>query len=493
MSADPVLVIDAGSSSIRCHLVEIDGSVTKSTSRQWTYLTDPTISNLARGFDISACWTSLCDAIRECVAGQGRIAAVAITSQRQSVVFLDSDANVQYAGPNTDLSALFAGVALDDEHGDLLYRTTGHRPAFMMAAGKLAWLRDHRPESYENVSHTLPLADWLAFKLTGVMGCEPTLGAGAGLLDFRHRTWATSMFEQIGLPISPVPIRDASDPVGTLAGPTAGIPPGTPVVVAGADTQCALIGTGALDPGCAGIVAGWSATVQLLVSRPVLSEDMNTWSGCFQIPGLWTVESSAGDAGNAYHWLADTLFDPDQSTFERMDSLAASAPVGSDGVMAMLGPAAMDVSETAMRMGGLVFPVPMTLGGPTRAHLVRASIEGLAYALRANVEQAERVAGIPAHRISLGGGMTRTKSFVRIMSAVMGRPIEVAEGPESTAVGAAHVTRVAIGEFPSLTDAVDSARTVTSTMDPDPHTSADYQDLYHAWLETQQALGRMPL
>ena len=493
MSADPVLVIDAGSSSIRCHLVEIDGSVTKSTSRQWTYLTDPTISNLAREFDAAACWNSICDAVDECVRGQGRIAAVAITSQRQSIVFLDSDANVLYAGPNTDLSALFAGVALDDEHGDLLYRTTGHHPAFMMAAGKLAWLRDHRPESYENVSHVLPLADWLAFRFTGDLGLEPTLGAGAGLLDFRDRTWATSMFDQLGLPISPVPIRDASDPVGTLAGPTAGIPPGTPVVVAGADTQCALIGTGALDAGCAGIVAGWSATVQLLVSRPVLSEDMNTWSGCFQLPGLWTVESSAGDAGNAYHWLADTLFDPDQSTFERMDSLAASAPVGSDGVMAMLGPAAMDVSETAMQMGGLVFPVPMTLGGPTRAHLVRASIEGLAYALRANVEQAERVAGIPAHRISLGGGMTRTKSFAQIMSAVVGRPIEVVDGPESTTIGAAHIARVAIGEFASLRDAIGSTPAVTSTMDPDPHTTADYQDLYQQWLETQQTLGRIPL
>ena len=493
MPADPVLVIDAGSSSIRCHLVGIDGRVTGSTSRPWTYLTDPGVSGLAREFDTSACWTSLCDAIRECVAGQGRIAAVAITSQRQSVVFLDSDANVLYAGPNTDLSALFAGVALDDEHGDLLYRTTGHHPAFMMAAGKLAWLRDYRPESYGNVSHVLPLADWLAFKLTGVLGCEPTLGAGAGLLDFRRRTWATSMFEQLALPISLVPIRDASQPADTVSETTAGIPPGTPVVVAGADTQCALIGTGALDPGCAGIVAGWSATVQLLVSQPMLADDMRTWSGCFQLPGLWTVESSAGDAGNAYRWLADTLFDHDESAFERMDSLAASAPVGADGVMAMLGPAAMDVSETAMRMGGLVFPVPMALGGPTRAHLVRAALEGLAYALRANLEQAERVAGIPAHRISLGGGMTKTKSFVRIMSDVIGRPIEVSDSPESTTIGAAHIARAAIGEFASLRDAIDSTPAVTSTMDPDPHTAADYQDLYHAWLETQQTLGRIPL
>ena len=489
MPADPVLVIDAGSSSIRCHLVESDGRITMSASCPWTYVSDPTVSHLAREFDVSVCWTSLCDAIRELVTGQGRIAAIAITSQRQSIVILDSNSNVLYAGPNTDLRAVFEGAALDHDHGGLLYQTTGHRPAFMMTAGKLAWLRDHRPDSYERVSHVLPLADWLAFKLTGNLGCEPTLGVGAGLLDLRQRTWATSMFDQLGLPISPVTTHDATRPAGKLTEPTTGLPAGTPVVVAGADTQCSLIGTGALDAGCAGIVAGWSATVQLLVSQPVLIEDKTIWSGCFQPPGLWTVESSAGDAGNSYRWLASTLFDPDEPPFERMDSLAASAPVGSDGVMAMLGPSTMDMSRPGMRMGGFVFPVPMTLGGPTRAHLVRSTLEGLAYALRANLEQAERVAGIPAHRISLGGGMTRTESFVRIMSEIMGRPIEVSDSPESTAVGAANIARVAICELPSLSDTV----TATRTVDPDPHTVADYEELYKAWLQTQHTLADIPL
>ncbi len=482
MSADPVLVIDAGSSSIRCHMVGESGRVTASTSRPWTYLSDPNDSPLAREFDVRACWISICDAIRECAKGQGSIAAVAITSQRQSLVFLDSDSNALYAGPNTDLRAVFQGAALDLVHGNLLYQTTGHRPAFMMAAGKLAWLRDQRPDSYKRVSRVLALADWLAFMLTGEMGCEPTLGAGAGLLDFRRRAWATSMFDQLGLRLSPVPMRDAVEPAGTLSESAAGLPLGAPVVVAGADTQCSLVGTGILDPGCAGIVAGWSATVQLLVSQPTLADDMSVWSGCFQIPGLWTVESSAGDAGNAYRWLAHTLFDRDESAFRRMDSLAKSVPIGSDGAMAMLGPSIMDMG---MRMGGIVFPVPMTLGGPTRAHLVRASLEGLAYALRANLEQAERVAGITARRVSLGGGMTRTKTFVQIMADVIGRPIEVSDSPESTAIGAANVARAAIGEIPSLTDAANATRTVA----PDPHAAADYEDLYRAWLETQQSLG----
>ena len=492
MPADPILVIDAGSSSIRCHLVGADGRISRSASRPWTYLNDPVAPRLAREFDTAACWTSLCDAIHECAKGQGRIAAVALTSQRQSIVFLDSDSNVLYAGPNTDLRAVFQGAALDHDHGDVLYRTTGHRPTFMMAAGKLAWLRNQRPELYEKVSSVLPLADWLAFMLTGNLGCEPTLGADAGLLDFRRRAWATSMFNRLDLPTAPVPIRDAAEPAGAVSKTTAGVPAGAPVVVAGADTQCALIGAGCLDAGSAGIVAGWSATVQLLVSQPMLADDVRTWGGCFQTPGLWTVESGAGDAGNAYRWLAHTLFGHDDSPFERMDSLAATAPVGSDGAMAMLGPSAMDMSNAGMRMGGLVFPVPMTLGGPTRAHLVRASLEGLAYALRANLEQSERIASTPARRVSLAGGMTKTKSFIRIMSAVIGRPIEVADGPDSTAIGAAFVARTAIGEFRSLRDAADSAPTITRTLHPDPHTAAEYQDLYHRWLQMQQTLRGIP-
>ena len=493
MPDDLVLVIDAGSSSIRCHVVGTGGRITRSAYRPWTYRSDAGVSQLAREFDTSACWSSLCDAIRECSAGQRNIVAVAITAQRQSIVFLDSDFNVLYAGPNTDLRAVFEGAALDSEFGDFLYSTTGLRPAFLAAAGKLAWMKDHCPGSYENVSYGLTLADWIAFRLTGNLGCEPTLGAGAGFVDFRGGAWALDLFERLGLRISPVPMHDAVEPVGLVMETGAGIRAGTPVVVAGADTQCALVGMGVLDAGCAGIVSGWSAAVQVLVSQPVLSEDMNTWSGCFQIPGLWTVESSAGDAGNAYRWLASTLFDCEESAFERMDSLAASAPIGSDGVMAMLGPSAMDVSEMRMGMGGFVFPVPMTLGGPNRGHLVRSALEGTAYALRANLEQAERVAGIPANRVSLGGGMTRTESFVDIMSAVMGRPIEVADGPESTAVGAACVALVAVGEFASAREAFDSTQAVTRRIAPDLRTVTHYQDLYRLWLERHKQLAGMPL
>ena len=101
---------------------------------------------LSRNFDLEACWHSLCDAIIECAGNtERRPSAVAITSQRQSLVFTDTEGHPIYAGPNTDVRAVFQGAALEftEKYGRLLYDTTGHRPAFMMAAGKLAWAARH--------------------------------------------------------------------------------------------------------------------------------------------------------------------------------------------------------------------------------------------------------------------------------------------------------------------------------------------------------------
>ena len=57
----------------------------------------------------------------------------------------------------------------------------------MMAAGKLAWLRDTHPAEYEELANVITLADWIAYRLTGHLGCEPTLAAASGLLDIRTR------------------------------------------------------------------------------------------------------------------------------------------------------------------------------------------------------------------------------------------------------------------------------------------------------------------
>ena len=496
MARDLVLAVDAGSSALRCHAVDERGRILATASRAWRYLDEPDAPQLARAFDPAACWRAIRDAIADCASATARadrISAVAVTSQRQSLVFADEDGETLYAAPNTDLRAVFEGAALDSEHGDLLYQTTGHKPAFMMATGKLRRFADHRPRDFARIAKVLTLADWIAEKLTGRSANERTLAAASGMVDLRSREWARTAFARAGVrcPFARMALADAVEIRGEVAYPSApAVVEGLPTVVAGGDTQCALIGLGIAERGMAGIAAGWSATVQILASAPVLSPDMATWTGLFQRADLWTVESSAGDAGGAYSWLARTIFGGESaSIYAEMDALASAVPVGSSGVWARLGARRMDVSSLGMSLGGVMFPVPMALEAPTRAQIARAVLEGLAYALRANIEQAERVSGGAASEIAFGGGMAKSETLRRILPNVLGRPIHAPREADAAPIGAALVARTALGEYESLSAAAQTARANRQTIAPNPRTAAEYESGYGEWREREETLG----
>ena len=493
MADNPVLVIDAGSSSIRCQMVDADGEITHSSSRPWLYIDEPDAGELSRSFDLEGSWHSLCDAIKECVGDVGAglkpvPVAVSITSQRQSLVFTDGGGRPIYAGPNTDIRAVFQGSALDAQHGKLLYYTTGHRPAFMMAAGKLAWLRNDRPSDYEQVTHVFSLADWLAFKLTRHIACEPTLAAASGLMDIRTRTWASEMFQELELNCPDAPLCEATESRGTVTADELAPLNGTPVVVAGADTQVGMIGAGAVEHGQVGTIAGWSVPVQMLIREPTLSSGMKTWTGLSQLPGLWAMESSAGDIGNVWRWLAETMFGGEQA-YAQMDSLAASVPPGSDGVTGHFGLQAMDVSAVGMRLGGLLFPTPITMGGPTPGQISRAALESFAYTIRANLEQLEGESGVTASHTALGGGLSRSSTLRQILPDVLGRPISMFRESDVTARGCAMIARTAIGEYRSLLEAAAEVSHQAHTAEPEPAASAEYQDHYEHWMDVHESIG----
>ena len=126
MADDQVLVLDAGSSSMRCHLVNAESQIIHSASRPWTYLDEPDAPELARSFDLDACWQSVEEVFQGVCQtpgwrhGHHCISAIAVTSQRQSLVFLDESGGVIYAGsehrPPCRLRRLRAGFRARPRH-----------------------------------------------------------------------------------------------------------------------------------------------------------------------------------------------------------------------------------------------------------------------------------------------------------------------------------------------------------------------------------------
>jgi autoinducer 2 (AI-2) kinase len=404
---------------------------------------------------------------------------------------MDEAGDEIYAGPNLDLRAVFEGGAIDDEMRERVYRTTGRLPSMLFSPAKLRWFKLHRPEAYGRISRVLTLADWVVWRLTGAMASEVSLACEAGLVDIHTRGWCTALMEDMGLMADTVPLTRASAVVGTIKGDASsetGLVTGTPVIASGADTQCGLLGMGVAQEHQVGIVAGWSAPLQMVTLEPVLSPEASTWAGCFLEDGKWVLESSTGDAGNSYRWLADTFCGGGKDVFMRMDELAGAVAAGSDGAFALLGPARMDAGRPGMRRGGILFPVPLTFSDLGLGHVIRASLEAIAFAIKANLEQMEELAGAQATDVAIGGGMTRTGTFVRLLADVLGRQIKVSPFPDVSARGAELCARTALGEFGSLEEASMSVRPRLRMIDPDPLDSAEYQDRYEEWVGLQDQL-----
>ena len=495
MSDRHILVVDAGSTRIRCLVFDSKGEIVVQRSCAWSCVERDEQSLYTRELDAEGVWESTARLIAECV-GDGKvdargIAAVTVTSQRQGVVFLDREGAVLYAGPNTDLRAIFEGAAIDDAMGERVFEVTGRLPSFLFTPAKLRWFMQHEPDTYDRIDRAATLADWLRWRLSGELVSETTLAAEAGLLDIRERRWCTALFDELGVKAAGnIPIERAGAVIGSIRPEVAdltGVPAGVPVVVSPADTQCGLLGLGVVRAGQIGIIAGWSVPLLMVTDAPVFDEARRTWTGCHVEHGLWSLESTCGDAGNSYRWLADTMWAGEAGPFESMDSAARDVPAGSDGVLAYLGASRMDMSRVGMRTGGFIFPVPLTFGGIGRGHAARAALESIAYALRANIEQLERVSGVTASKIAVGGGMIGTLSWVDMLPNVLGRLVDVAAAPNVTAMGAYLTAAAALDGRDSLFDLA-AASATAKTSEPSPVESAEYDGHYRRWTETAEHL-----
>jgi autoinducer 2 (AI-2) kinase len=495
-----IVVIDAGTTLVWCHLFDSSGKIVASRSMPWAYQNVEEISPYAREFDHQAVWDRLCGLVGQVVdnaSNRNNVAAISVTSQRQGVVFLDRQGGELYAGPNLDLRSVFEGAAIDDEYGERVYDITGHTPSFLFAAAKLKWYQSNRPSLYNSITTVLPLSDWLNWKLTGEMASERTVAGEAGLLDIRQREWCTELYGDLGLASNDhVPLVDSATVLGTVQASAAmptGLPVSTLVVSAGADTQCGLLGLGPVRPAQVGVVAGWSAPVQMVTDTPVFSQEAKTWAGCHVTPLHWVAESNASDTGNVYRWVAKTFWPDQPDPFAAMGQAAEAVAAGADGALAFLGPSRMDMNNVGLRAGGLLFPVPMTMNEPSRAQITRAALEAIAYAVKSNVDQVEAVVGRQAERVAVGGGMTRTKLWTDVLVNVLDRPVQVSPEPHVSAVGAYLCGATGICEFSSLEEAATSVASTLETFDPNPTLAMEYHDHYEHWLEIEASLKEIQL
>ena len=490
--AEYVLAIDIGSSKTSCSFFSSDLRQIISREATTPVNAEPDISPLARSVPPKELWLLVArlakETLRASKISSDQVTGVVVTGQRESMVFLDKGGNVLYAGPNTDLRALMEGAEIDEAHMDQIYEATGHMPSFMFAPAKLQWMKSQEPDKFARVDKVISLPDWLVFKLTGRLISEVTLAQECGYADL-HGKPAKELFKKVGLSDSYLPrLAKSGFLVGKVLNDSVklmGLHGNANIYLAGPDTQCALLGMGAIDDRDVGIVAGFSSPVQMVTNKPIVDPKMRLWSGRHMIKNKWVLESNVAEVGSSYRWLVRLLFGGDsERSYKQAEALASRAPVGSNETISMLGPGLMDMRNLGLRAGGILFPVPMTMSEVEKGQIVRASLEAIAYATRQNLAQLESIAGKRAKRIFMGGGFAKNSLYSQILADVLNREILVCRISNVSSAGAA---TCAVGAF-----AGESHNSVPSTtVHPSVQDASGYNLHYKKWVAVSKKLSKL--
>ena len=503
MSGRYVLVIDIGTSAVRCLLFNEKGHPKAVCRRELSYQSNPDAGLMGREFIPDRLWHMVCDvtgtALNNAGVKVGEIAAVSATSQREGMVFLDSAGKELYAGPNIDLRAVTEGISIDHKYAREIHSITGHLPSLMFAPAKLTWFKNNRPELYKSISTVLTISDWVLYKLCGEVTSEVCSATEIGLIDIRERTWSTKLVELLDLPRGIYPtLASAGSPIGKVTGQASddtGIIEGTPVVEGAPDTHCGLLGMGICEKAETGVVTGWSVPVQMVTSEPVLDTEAKIWTGCYVFPGQWVLESNTGEAGNAFRWLKETVFDHNgmssETSYDMIDKEVLEAPPGAQGTIASIGPGIMDMAHLGMDFGGVLFPLPLSVSGIRRGHLARAVLENICFAVKANLLQVESIADLKASTIFVGGNMTNSLSFRRILPDILDRNIHFSDTYEVSALGNAMLAAAGSGIYTGINEAMAEMKSDMTVNEPDLLAAAEYTEYYQQWLNIVQKLQEL--
>lgn len=491
-------VLDFGTGGGKCLIFDLQGRRLSNIGHPWNFLSVPATHEEFTpgfGFDPENMWDVLARCTREAIRAAGRrpdeIVGVSTTSLRLGTVFLDSQKQEVYCAPNMDGRG-FAGALklLESVSQETIIATTGHWPPFLSSAARLIAYRNE--VGAKEVAHVLSLNDWLGYRLTGEISAELSNAAESLLLDISKQTWSQELLDAASIPSEILPkIHPNGDRIGEIhaeAAASTTLLPGTPVFSGGADTQCALLGSGVIEPSQAGTVLGTTAPVMGIADQPCIDLTGKVWSGCHVVPSRWTMESNAGETGASWNWLLGLLGIEGADRYSIAESLMNEVDQrdpGGNGVVSFAHPQIFDLSQyNPHRLIGFGFRQSAFRGpiGPGQGDVLRAFMRNLAFAIRGNFEQLQERLPIPPTSCILSGGMSRSRVLQTEISRAMNIPLRLSSEPEATALGAAILASIGVGLHSDLPTAVRAM--VRSVEIPGaPEFKAGYDRQYAAWQE----------
>jgi len=480
------LGIDVGTGGTRAVLVDTEGRVTASATAAHAPFASPETGWAEQ--DPRDWWQAATVAIREVLSQSSiqpeAVRAIGFSGQMHGAVLLDNrDEVLRPALIWCDQRTSTQCRTITEKVGaDRLIELTCNPALTGFTLPKLLWVREVEAEIWRQVRGVLLPKDFVRLKLTGDKATDVADASGTLLFDVKQRKWSEQMLAAAEIDESLLPrVYESPEITGVVSAAAAeatGLRAGTPVVGGGGDQAAGAVGMGIVRPGTVSATIGTSGVVFAASDKPALDPKGRVHTFCHAVPGRWHVMGVTQGAGLSLRWFRDQFgagAEDGRDPYERITEEAAIVPPGANGLLWT--PYLMGERTPHLDPAARAALVGLT-ASHTRAHVVRAILEGVAFSLRDTFEIFAEM-NVPVGEIRLGGGGARSETWRQIQADVYGQVAKTVEAEEGAAYGAALLAGVGAGAWDTVDQACDSVVRIKSAANPNPEAvrvlAAQYQ------------------
>jgi len=439
-------------------------------------------------------WESLCQACQRLWATPGvekdQIAGVAITTQRNVLINLDRQGSPLRPAIHWSDQRRTSGLPNVGGVWGLIFALSGMMGTirYLQAEAKTNWVRTYQPEIWNKTAKIMLLSGYLTYRMTGQYRDSTACQVAHLPFDYKKHAWAGKLdWKWKAVPMEPEMLVDLVPPTALLgevtprASEETGIPTGLPLIAAAADKACEVLGSGTLASNTCCLSYGTAATINTIHQRyieviPLIPPYPAAVPGSYSLEiqlfrGYWMVSWFLREFGHNEQRLAKERGVAPEELF---DDLVNSVPAGS-----------MGLTLQPYWAPGLKSPGPDAKGAMigfggvhTRAHIYRAMLEGLAYALREGAERTSKRSGVPITEVRVAGGGSQSDAAAQLTADIFGMPVSRPHVYEASGLGAAIDLAVGLKLKASFESAVADMTRISRTFEPNLENHKLYDDLY---------------
>jgi len=435
-------------------------------------------------------WNAVCKTLK-CLserATEGEIAGIGISGQMHGLVMLDENNEV------IRNSIIWCDGRTTEECREIeatvgrerLMEITCNPALEGFTAGKIMWVKKHEPENYARCKHILLPKDYIRFMLTGEYATEVSDASGMQLLDIEKRQWSVELCEKLGIDLSLLAkVYESPEATGYVtkdASEKTGIPVGVVVAGGAGDNAAAAIGAGVCETGKAFTTIGTSGVVFAQTDTAAYDKQGRVHTFCCAVPGKWHVMGVTQAAGLSLNWFKHNI--ANELSYKEIDEVSEKIRIGSDNLIYL--PYLMGERTPILDVNsrGVYFGLSAM---HTKAHLARATIEGVSYSLYSCIEVLNSI-GADLSDMAICGGGGKSKLWQKILADVYGINVKTLRSAECAALGVAILGGCAAGIYSSVEEGCSICVKEKGFTESDKANHDEYMKFYSVYKSLYPAL-----